>query len=54
MIFGRVIFMKRLFGVMLVLFIASSAHVLAQKYKVGDTGPAGGLIFFDKGAVTNG
>ena len=46
--------MKKLFGIMDVLFIASSAHVFAQEYKVGDTGPAGGLIFFDKGALTNG
>ena len=46
--------MKKLFGIMAVLFIASSAHVFAQEYKVGDTGPAGGLIFFDKGALTNG
>ena len=46
--------MKKLFGIMAVLFIASSADVFAQEYKVGDTGPAGGLIFFDKGALTNG
>ncbi|MEI8095104.1 MAG: DUF1566 domain-containing protein [Spirochaetales bacterium] len=24
------------------------------KYKLGDTGPAGGLVFYDKGSVTNG
>jgi hypothetical protein len=31
-----------------------AAPVYDKEYKIGDTGPAGGFIFYDKGVVTNG
>jgi hypothetical protein len=38
----------------MLLWGCSSATSPTKTYKVGDTGPAGGLIFYDKGSVSNG
>ena len=48
--------MNRLIGLIMVLFVISASQVFAQDkvYKIGDTGPSGGFVFFDKGALTNG
>jgi hypothetical protein len=45
--------MKKAFIVLLALFVCTG--LFAQKtYKIGDTGPAGGLVFYDKGSVSDG
>jgi hypothetical protein len=33
---------------------AEGTAVYSKLYKVGDTGPAGGIVFYDKGSVTDG
>lgn len=45
--------MKRMFS-FLALIAFFSAAVFAQTYNVGDKGPAGGIIFFDKGEISDG
>jgi len=39
--------MKKLIGLLVVIFIVSTGQVFAQTttYKLGDTGPAGGIVF---------
>jgi hypothetical protein len=45
--------MKKAFIVLFALF--ACAGLFAQKtYKTGDTGPAGGIVFYDKGRVSDG
>ena len=45
--------MKKIFIVLFTLFVCTG--LFAQKtYKIGDTGPAGGIVFFDKGSVSDG
>ena len=43
---------------MMIAFLLVSVGLFAQEeehvYKVGDTGPAGGIIFFDKGSFSDG
>jgi hypothetical protein len=46
--------MKKLIGLLVVIFIAGTGQVFAQEYKIGDRGPSGGFIFFDKGYSSNG
>jgi hypothetical protein len=50
-------FLKVLCCVMLVLAIPVSLTTAAEgakEYKIGDTGPAGGIVFYDKGSNTDG
>ena len=38
--------MKRLIGLITTVFVINTVPVFAQDYKIGDHGPAGGLIFY--------
>ncbi|MCL2181169.1 MAG: DUF1566 domain-containing protein [Treponema sp.] len=39
--------------IFLIIFLSGNI-VFAQNYSIGDTGPAGGIIFYDKGWYSNG
>ncbi len=41
-------------SIILSLFGCSSDGVSAKTYAIGDTGPAGGFIFYDQGSISNG
>ena len=51
---------RKLFSICLTLMFITSISVLSgyaqgsQSYKVGDKGPAGGIVFYDKGDKTDG
>jgi len=36
------------------IFIINETNAQGKAYKIGDRGPAGGLVFYDKGSSTNG
>jgi hypothetical protein len=47
--------MKKTSLVLFALFVCAGLFAQQKKtYKVGDTGPAGGIVFYDKGNVTDG
>ncbi|MCX6112918.1 MAG: hypothetical protein NTY22_06545 [Proteobacteria bacterium] len=48
--------MNKLIGLLVVIFIASIGQAFAQEevYKIGKPGPAGGLVFYDKGYSSDG
>jgi len=37
-----------------VIFTWKKASAESKKYRIGDTGPAGGIVFYDKGSVSDG
>jgi len=45
--------MKKAFTVLFALFICSGLFA-QQQYKIGNTGPAGGIVFYDKGFTSDG
>jgi len=45
--------MKKAFAVLFALFVCTGLFS-QQQYKVGDTGPSGGIVFFDKGFASDG
>jgi len=45
--------MKKTFVVLFALFICAGLSA-QQQYKIGDTGPAGGIVFYDKGFASDG
>jgi len=38
----------------IILALLPAKQTAAQTYKIGDTGPAGGIVFYDKGTVSDG
>jgi hypothetical protein len=45
--------MKKAIIVLFALFVCAGLSA-QQQYKIGDTGPAGGIVFYDKGFVSDG
>jgi len=46
--------MRKTIIVLFALFVCTGLFAQTQTYKPGDTGPAGGIVFYDKGFVSDG